>query len=62
MLATSSVKPYTKDYQVAYLKTINPQPGVLHTCVLLFLWPFSFEWIDAQGKVSCESMTEQPSV
>jgi hypothetical protein len=29
---------------------------------LLFLRPVSFEWIDAQGKVRCESMTEQPSV
>jgi hypothetical protein len=29
---------------------------------LLFLRPFNFEWIDAQGKVRCESMTEQTSV
>jgi hypothetical protein len=29
---------------------------------LLFLRPSSFEWIDAQGKVRCESMTEQTSV
>jgi hypothetical protein len=47
---------------VAYLKTINPQPVVLHTCVMLFFRPFSCEWIDAQGKVRCESMTEQTSV
>jgi hypothetical protein len=29
---------------------------------MLFLVPFSFEWIDSQVKVSCESMTEQTSV
>jgi hypothetical protein len=42
--------------------TLNHNRGILHTCVLLFLRPFSLEWIDTQGKVRCESMTEQTSV
>jgi hypothetical protein len=35
--------------------------GIAYMCIVI-LRPFSFEWIDAQGKVRCESMTEQPSV
>jgi hypothetical protein len=30
-------------------------------CIVIFE-AIHFEWIDAQGKVRCESMTEQPSV
>jgi hypothetical protein len=29
---------------------------------MLFLELFSLEWIDAQGKVRCENVTEQTSV
>jgi hypothetical protein len=48
MLATSSVKPKIKDYQVAYLKPLtHNRVSIAYMCIVI-LRPFSLEWIDTQ--------------